>query len=904
MGQKYTDNALTKLVSSINAIAGQLTVTATKGAGFPQIVGKGTPGAALDFFVITLEDAAGNREKIKVEERPIGDVLGTVGYPLVRGYDGTTPRSWTAGDSVDLRIEKKTLQEWVDKAVTAGVGHGFGNKDSTTSGLNYGFYGGQMLVDGVNTVVADGTILLTGALTNYVELSPAGVVSANTTGFSADKLPLAQVVCGASQITSIVDKRSILNTPRFGVLSKSVAGGAGTTVLTQAEAAVEAIEFTGVLTGNRVIEMPNVKRRWHISNKTTGSFTLQVKTNAGTGPFIPQTGKDIVYGDGTDMVSMGFLEKSGGVYGGTMAGTINEAHGADIASAATVDLNAATGNLVDITGNTNITAITLADGAERVCRFTGSLKISNGGSLILIDGADWQTNTGDFFVFRGYAAGVVRMVGYARAKDKSVDVASAATVNLDLATGELVDITGNTGITAITLAEGRTRVCRFTGTGLTISNGASLVLPSGIDIVTRPDDIGVFRGYSGGVVRCTGFMRAAAKSGNPPLSCIVWGGLNMPNAVRYMVGLGGTLLTTEAIGGATPSCYIVKRKFVAKGMQCYSNAALTGGTLTFTLRRAAGAVANFADTTITATMNTGGGAPTKVSDTTHSETFYPGDLIEMKASGSSLTPTTLDLSVSLAIWDPDDPTRGIEGMFCFATGETTGGTYVGGAEIGPYLVATNAQNKSHIAVPELIADMRDAFQSGNITAVQMPVVYIDDATLTAGLNGEVHVTDQSYFNIALTGAGTTAIPLPQWIPFRSPNDNALSPAFGPFLKPWSSHGTGTGHAQSTIRYAGGWSVPSSNAENEQTWVAPWPNWKCDLLTFATEGTITNPNTVTATSRKNQVDQTQAVTLSNGNNKGSSTNSFTGSAGDEMAIKVDAGAVGTHWYNMVQRFVKP
>jgi len=87
-------------------------------------------------------------------------------------------------------------------------------------------------------------------------------------------------------------------------------------------------------------------------------------------------------------------------------------HGADIASATTIDLDAATGDLVDVTGTTTITAITLADGDERTVRFTGALTLTHGGSLVLPGGVNITTVAGDFAVFRGYASGVVRCVVY------------------------------------------------------------------------------------------------------------------------------------------------------------------------------------------------------------------------------------------------------------------------------------------------------------------------------------------------------------------------------------------------------------------------------------------------------------------------------------------------------------
>lgn len=91
------------------------------------------------------------------------------------------------------------------------------------------------------------------------------------------------------------------------------------------------------------------------------------------------------------------------------------AHGADLASATTLGLNNATGDLVDVTGTTTITAITLADGQHRTVRFTGILTLTHGASLVLPRAANIVTAAGDYAIFRGYASSVVRCVGYFRA---------------------------------------------------------------------------------------------------------------------------------------------------------------------------------------------------------------------------------------------------------------------------------------------------------------------------------------------------------------------------------------------------------------------------------------------------------------------------------------------------------
>jgi hypothetical protein len=302
-----------------------LNVAVGKGDNFPAVTGRGAAGSTPDFFVITLEDAAGNIEKIRVEQRAAGnDTLGSAGYPLVRGYDGTSARVESG------RLGRPAL------AARSGAGprgqdrrrrdrRAFGYKDTTTAGLNFGYYGGELIVDGVQTTIADGIVALTALATNYVERTHAGVVSANVVGFSADKIPLYEAVTDAAGITSITERRAS-NHAVYGKLAKAVGGGAGTTVLTTAEARAPIIEFTGVLTGNRIIELPTIKRAWIVHNNTTGAFTLQCKTNAGVGPVIQQGTRSVVYGDGVDimdaMSSVRSLDISGVV---SLSGTLSPA---------------------------------------------------------------------------------------------------------------------------------------------------------------------------------------------------------------------------------------------------------------------------------------------------------------------------------------------------------------------------------------------------------------------------------------------------------------------------------------------------------------------------------------------------------------------------------------------------
>jgi len=177
----------------------------------------------------------------------------------------------------------------------------FGRRASTTAELTWGFLGGNLWVDGVLTTVANGTVALSASTTNYVEATRAGVVSKNTTSFTAGQIPLYTIVTGASTVTSYTDHR-LTNTPFFGRLAKSVAGGAGDTTLTAAEARADSFEFTGALTGNRNVILPTVPWKKQFFNNTSGAFTLTVKTSAGTGIAVTQTKRIALECDGVNVV--------------------------------------------------------------------------------------------------------------------------------------------------------------------------------------------------------------------------------------------------------------------------------------------------------------------------------------------------------------------------------------------------------------------------------------------------------------------------------------------------------------------------------------------------------------------------------------------------------------------------
>jgi len=164
---------------------------------------------------------------------------------------------------------------------------------------------------------------------------------------------------------------------------------------------------------------------------------------------------------------------------------INESQGADIASAGTIDLDAATGNLVDVTGTTSITAVTLSQGRRRLVRFTGILTLTNGASLVLPGGANITTAAGDFALFEGYAAGVVRVAFYSKISGLPVvqsTVTQVQTVSGTVAASALTAgyAGGTLDFRSATLTSGTVSTLVVGALSLVVSSGSTLGTVSGL----------------------------------------------------------------------------------------------------------------------------------------------------------------------------------------------------------------------------------------------------------------------------------------------------------------------------------------------------------------------------------------------------------------------------------------
>jgi len=98
---KFANYAFSTLAVGCDSAATSLSVPAGHGARFPAL-------AAGEYFYATLENAALNREIVKVTAR-VDDTL-----TVLRAQDNTTARSWNAGDSLSLRVNAAAFEDVAD----------------------------------------------------------------------------------------------------------------------------------------------------------------------------------------------------------------------------------------------------------------------------------------------------------------------------------------------------------------------------------------------------------------------------------------------------------------------------------------------------------------------------------------------------------------------------------------------------------------------------------------------------------------------------------------------------------------------------------------------------------------------------------------------------------------------
>ena len=263
---------------------------------------------------------------------------------------------------------------------------------------------------------------------------------------------------------------------------------------------------------------------------------------------------------------------------------VNMAKGADIASATTTNIGAATGNYVQITGTTTITALgTSAGGVWRNVTFTGGLTLThNATSLILPTGANITTAAGDTALFMSEGAGNWRCMFYYRATGAALAASGGGDVSSNTATSvdnEIVLFNGTTGKSIkrgnalsgfVSLASGVVSAIASTGSGnVVLATNAALTTPNlgtpSAATLTNATGLPVATGISG---LGTGVATALAVNVGSAGAFVTFGGalgtpssITLTNATGLPVstgisGLGTGVATALAVNVGSAGAFV------------------------------------------------------------------------------------------------------------------------------------------------------------------------------------------------------------------------------------------------------------------------------------------------------------------------------------------------------------
>ena len=431
---RFSNNAVSQLAANLTISGTSLSVLPGEGSKFPTISGS-------QYFMATLVKADGSTEVVKVTARSTDTMTIVRAAEPVAG--ASTAYAFSAGDRIEARLTAGVLGGEIDRLDNGSI------FETLNKSANYTVVEADVTtLIRVNTASGNVTISLPqiSALTDDFDILVAKVTS-DVNSVIIQRSGSTDLINGATSVTLLNQYQSAWVVADRSTGTWTVIGGGLNAVNTVVDSGTgDGTTPTVTLIGdpgskNNVLFVVGgvyqQKATYSISGTTltpgatipngvkweaVWSAPLTVGTpsdnTVGTSKLIDGAVTAIKLAVGAVVAHLGFtpLNKAGD----TLTGALNEAQGADIASASTINLTTATGNYVNVTGTTAITGITLGQGAERTAKFAGALVLTNGASLILPSGTNITTAAGDVAKFRGEAAGVVRCVNYMKASGQSV----------------------------------------------------------------------------------------------------------------------------------------------------------------------------------------------------------------------------------------------------------------------------------------------------------------------------------------------------------------------------------------------------------------------------------------------------------------------------------------------------
>lgn len=171
-------------------------------------------------------------------------------------------------------------------------GGAFAVDTDNVSGLTWAHLGGRIWNGSAIVTVAADTLALTPSATNYVEVDQVGVVSANTSAFTAGRVPLYVITTNGSGITATANAKALLSVQGAGVV---------TTAALAAAAVTGAKLSTAAATKSIEIYLGDIS--------ATANFSVLLPAVAGTITAIALATKTAVAADDTDYWTFAAVNK-------------------------------------------------------------------------------------------------------------------------------------------------------------------------------------------------------------------------------------------------------------------------------------------------------------------------------------------------------------------------------------------------------------------------------------------------------------------------------------------------------------------------------------------------------------------------------------------------------------------
>lgn len=238
-------------------------------------------------------------------------------------------------------------------------------------------------------------------------------------------------------------------------------------------------------TSGGVIFFDSTNSKTYISKGTTNADWIDLSVSFGT--MAGQNANSVAITGGT-ITGITDLAIADGGTGQSTAYAAKDAltiKGADMASAATVDLATATGDYVEVTGNTTITALgTMAAGVRKTMRFTGAPTLTHNATSLIIPGAsNIVLSAGNVIEVLSLGSGNWAVVGYSSAGFNATQLVAGTIPDARLPTSQA----GKTFTSSVILS-GSGTLYRDTATDAIsaagTTQGAATALTSGVNNVT------------------------------------------------------------------------------------------------------------------------------------------------------------------------------------------------------------------------------------------------------------------------------------------------------------------------------------------------------------------------------------------------------------------------------------